>query len=118
MRAVRQTNRGGRARNFLQRHAMLEIAEPRAAILLLDGDAVQAKIAEFRPQIARKLVRLVDLGGAWRDLMRREVADRFAYRVCGLAEVEIEHPLRVGNHHILSGRAQKTLLVRANHVMS
>src|SRR5882757_9897807 len=30
--------------------------------------------------------------------MRREVTDRLANRVRGLAEIEIEYPLRVGNH--------------------
>src|SRR3954451_3295107 len=100
MRAVGQADRGGRARNLLQRDTVLEIAEPRAAILLLHGDAVQPKVPEPGPEVARKLVGFVDLGGARRDFMRREVADRFAYCVGSLAQVEIEHPLRVGNHRL------------------
>jgi hypothetical protein len=43
---------------------MLEIAEPGAAILLLDRDAVQPSAPIFGPQIAREAVGAVDLGGA------------------------------------------------------
>src|SRR4051794_13190399 len=106
MGSVGQAYRGGGARNLFHGDAVLEIAETRAAIFLLDGNAVEAKIAKLRLQVARKLVGLVDLGGARRDLVRREVADGFAYRIRGLAEVKIEHPLRVGNHRVASGRAR------------
>jgi hypothetical protein len=44
------------------------------------------------------LIAPVDLGGARRDLMGGEIMDGFAYSVGGLAEVEIENPLRVGDH--------------------
>ena len=47
---------------------MLEIAEPGAAPFLLDRDAVQAELAELRPQIAREHVAAVDLVGTRRDL--------------------------------------------------
>ena len=69
MRAVGQADRGRAARDFLHRHAMGEIAEPGAAVFLLDGDAVQAERAHLRPQIAREGVGLVDLVGARRDLV-------------------------------------------------
>src|SRR3984893_14619648 len=98
MRAVGETDRRRRPGNFLDRDAVLEVAQPRAAILLLDGNAVQAECADFRPQVARKLVALVDVGGARRDLVARESLHGFANRVGGFAEVKIEHPLRVGNH--------------------
>src|SRR3954471_19256494 len=87
MRAVGQADGGGGARNFLHGAAMLEIAKARAAIFLFDGNAVQTELAELRPQVARKLVRLVDFGGARRDLMRREVAHGFADRIRRLAEI-------------------------------
>ena len=77
---------------------MLEIAEPGAAIFLLDGNPVQAERADLRPEIARELVALVDFGGARRDLVARKVLHGLADRVRGLAEIEIEHPLRVGDH--------------------
>ena len=53
---------------------MLEIAEPRAAEFLLDGDAVQAEIAQLRPEIAREEVAAVDLVGARRDLVGAKAA--------------------------------------------
>src|ERR1700735_3527811 len=87
---------------------MLEIAEPRAAIFLLDRNPVQAQRADFRPQIARKLVALVDLGGARRDLVTGEIMHGLANRVRGFAEIEIEHPMRVGNH----GQAGSGIIMR------
>src|ERR1700692_3823087 len=69
MRAVGETDRRRRPGNFLDRDAVLEVAQPRAAIFLLDGDAVEAERADFRPKVARKLVALVDVGGARRDLV-------------------------------------------------
>ena len=98
MRAVGQADRGRGARHFLHREDMLEIAEAGAAIFLLDRDAVQAERADLRPEVARELVGAVDLGGARRDLVGGEVGDRLADGVGGLAEVEIEHFLRVGDH--------------------
>src|SRR3984893_2786075 len=98
VRAVGQPDRRRGPGNFLDRDAVFEIAQPRTAIFLLDGDAVQAERADFRPQVARKLVALVDVGGARRDLVARESLHGFANRVGGFAEVEIEHPLRVRNH--------------------
>jgi hypothetical protein len=59
---------------------------------------VQAERADFRPQVARKLVAAVDLGGARGDLVGGEVVHGLADRVRGLAEVEIEHFVRVGDH--------------------
>src|ERR1700724_1176749 len=77
---------------------MLEIAEASAAILLLDGNPVQSERADLRPEIARELVALVDLGGARRDLVAGKVLHRLADRIRGLAAIESEHPLRVGDH--------------------
>ena len=108
MRAVGQADRRRRARDFLDRDAVLEIAEPGAAIFLLDGNAVQAERADLRPEVAGKLIALVDLGGARRDLVAGEILHGFADRVRGLAEIEIEHPMRVGNH----GRAASGQIVR------
>jgi hypothetical protein len=48
---------------------MFEIAEAGTAIFLLDRNAVQAERAEFGPEIDRKLIRLVDLGGARGNLV-------------------------------------------------
>ena len=77
---------------------MFEIAEPGAAIFLLDGNPVQAERADLRPEVARELIALVDFGGARRDLIAGKIVHGFANRVRGFAEIEIEHPMRVGNH--------------------
>ena len=90
MGAVAEADRSRRARDFLLRDDMLEIAEAEPAILLLDGDAVQPELAHLRPQLAREFVGLVDLGGDRRDLVGGEALRRLADRVGHLAEVEIE----------------------------
>src|ERR1700691_6749017 len=87
MRAVGQTDRCRCARNFLDRNAVLEIAQSRAAILLLDGDPVQAERAEFWPQIARELIALVDFSGTRGDLIGGEIMDGLANRIRGFTEI-------------------------------
>src|SRR3954447_16783112 len=69
MRTVREADRRRRPGYFLNRHAMLEIAKPAAAIFLLDRDAMQPERAELRPEVARKLIGLVDIRGARCDLV-------------------------------------------------
>ena len=108
MRAVGQADRGGGARDLLDRDAVLEIAQPRAAIFLLDGNPVQAKRADFRPEVAGELIAPVDFVGARRDLVAREIMHGFADRVRGFAEIEVEHPMRIGNH----GRAASGQIMR------
>src|SRR5258708_6711320 len=98
MRPVGQADRGRRPRNLLDRDAMLEVPEPRAAIFLLDGNAVQPERADFRPEVAGKLITLVDLVGARRNLVARKIVHGLANSVRGFAEIEVEHPVRVGNH--------------------
>ena len=51
VRAVGQADRGRAAADLLHGDAVLEIAEARAAVLLLHRDAVQAERAELRPQL-------------------------------------------------------------------
>src|SRR5580692_9873432 len=70
--------------------------------------------AELRPEIHRKLIGLVDLGGARRDLVIREIMHGLAQRIRGLAEVEIEHPVCVGNH---GGRPPGKSNVVSNHAL-
>ena len=111
MRAVGQADRGRGARDLLHRDAMREIAQPGAAVLLLDGDAEQAELAHLRPQIAREGVGAVDLVGARRDLVGREAAHAVAQHVGGLAEAEIEAAQVVPQHERWS-LALAMLLVR------
>ena len=98
MRAIRQADRGRGPRHLLHRDAVFEIAEAGAAILLLDGDAVQAERADLGPEVAGELIAAVDFGGARRDLVLRKRMHRLADRIRGLAEIEVEHPMGVGDH--------------------
>jgi hypothetical protein len=59
---------------------------------------MQAERTDPGPEVARKLVAPVDLGGARRDLVCGEVAHGIADRVRGFAEIEVEHAMQVGNH--------------------
>ncbi len=102
MRAVRQADTRRAAAHLFHRHAMLEIALPRAAPFFIDCDAVQAERAKLRPQIAREGVAAVDLVGAWRDLVRGETAHGIAQHVGGLAKAEIELEIGIGDHACLS----------------
>jgi hypothetical protein len=58
--AIAQADRRRGTAQLLDRDHVLEIAQPRAAIFLVDGDAVKAEIAHLRPQLARKAVGLVE----------------------------------------------------------
>src|SRR5260370_27796413 len=98
MRPVGQADRGRRPQTLRDRDAMLEVTEPRAAIFLLDGNAVQPECADFRPEVAGKLIALVDLFGARRNLVARKIVHGLANSVRGFSEIEVEHPGRVGNH--------------------
>ncbi len=95
MRAVGEADRGRAARYFLHRDDVLEIAEPGAAEFLLDRDPVQPQRTHARPQLARKPVVAVDLGGDRRDLVGGERAHGVAELVGGLAEVEVERRILV-----------------------
>src|SRR5437773_1313688 len=79
---------------------MVEIAETEAAIFLFDRDAVQTRLAHPRPQVARKLIRLVDFGGAWRDLGLGEGRHGIADHLRGFAEIEIEAVIAVLRHRL------------------
>src|SRR5581483_8755280 len=70
----------------------------RPAVLLLHRDAEQPHGPELRPQAARKLVGLVDLGRQRGDLVGGKAAHGGAQLVRRLAEVEVERGKVVGNH--------------------
>src|SRR5207237_10814140 len=90
VRAVGKPDRRGSARDLLHRDNVGEVAHHGAAVVFLDRDAQEAELAELGPQIARKLVRAVDLGGARRDFLPGEVLHRFAQHGKGLAVIEVE----------------------------
>ena len=98
VRAVAEPDRGRRPAHLLHGDAMLQVAEPAAAFLLIHGDAEQAEVAQPRPEVARELVARVDLLRARRDLGLREALDRRADHVRRLAKPEIQAGHSVGSH--------------------
>ena len=95
MGAVGESDRGRRAAHLLHRDHVGEVAHPRPAQRLLDGDPVQPERAECFPEIARELVGRVDLACARRDLRLREAVDGLPERLDLVAEGEahasVEH---------------------------
>ena len=73
---------------------MREIAHAGAAIVRVGGDAEQAELAEFLPELRRELVGLVDVGGERRDRLLRETLHHVAQRIDVLTQPEI-HRMRV-----------------------
>ena len=98
VRAVAEPNRGRGPAHLLHRDAMLQIAEPAAAFLLVHGDAEKPEIAQPGPEVARELVANVDLLRPRRNLRLREALDRRADHVRRLAEPEIQAGHSVGGH--------------------
>ena len=90
MSAVGEAHRGRGAGDLLLRDDMFEIAEAEPAILLGDGDAVQAERAHFRPQLLGEPVLGVDLRGQRRDPVGGEAAGGVADHVGHFAQSEIE----------------------------
>jgi hypothetical protein len=62
----------------------------RGGPFLLDGDAVQAELAEFGPEVAREGVAAVDLVGARCNPVGGKAAHALAQHVGGFAEAEVE----------------------------
>ena len=79
---------------------MLEIAQARAAIFLLDGDAVQAELAHLGPQLAREAVGLVELWAIGATCFGGKALHLVAQRVGGLAQAEVEGRHGVGDHDV------------------
>src|SRR3974390_805369 len=101
MRAIGKADRGRRARYLLHRDAMREIAEPRPAVFLFDRNAVQPERAHLGPEIARKFVVAVDLVGARRNPVLREIGDGVAQHVGLGTEAKIETGPGIRNHRKL-----------------
>src|SRR6476646_1686968 len=78
MRAVGQPDRGGAARDFFHRNAVLEIAESGTAPFLFDRDAVHAELAQLGPQVAGEGVAAIDLVGARRNIVGGKTAHAVA----------------------------------------
>ena len=69
---------------------MGEIAHVGAAVFFGHGHAEYAEFAEFAPQVHRKLVVAVDLGGSRGDLGGSELLQRVAQHGDVVAEVELK----------------------------
>src|SRR5690606_25209606 len=110
MRAITETHRGRSAADLLHRDHVLEIAHGGAAIGLFHGNPKEAEISEPRPEVARKLVRPVDLACAGGDLGRCELADTPAQHVRRFAEVEVQGRQGIGEHGWYSGAGSATPL--------
>ena len=81
MGAVGQADRGRGPRHFLLRDDMLEIAEAEPAILLLDGDPVQAERAHFAATARvgnQSSASILAASGAIRSAAKRRVVSRIA----------------------------------------
>ena len=88
MRAVGESHRARGARDLLHADDVREVAESGAAEALRHGDAEQPLPAERRPQVARKLVAAIDLGGHGRDLTARQIAGGVADQLLFRTELE------------------------------
>ena len=104
VRAVAEPDRGRGPAHLLHGDAMLQIAEPAAAFLLLHGDTQKPEVAEPRPEVARELVANVDLLRPRRNLRLREALDRRADHVRRLAQPEIQAGHPVGGHCVIFSR--------------
>jgi hypothetical protein len=91
MRAVGQADRPGRAGDFLHRNHVGQKAHAAATVFLGDGDAEQAHLAEFPPQIGRKQIVMVDLGRARRDFLFGKGVNGFTQQVDVFSEGERTH---------------------------
>src|SRR5207248_2059485 len=86
------------AAHLLHRNAVLQVAQPGAAVFFLHGDPEKAQFAQLRPEMAREFVRAVDFVGQWRNFVAAETPHRIAQEVRGVAKPEIERRIGVTNH--------------------
>src|SRR5215472_8637235 len=82
---------------------MREIAEPGAAPFFFHGNSEQSQRPELWPQLAGKGVGAVDIVGARRNLVFREVTHGVAKHFDIAAKAEIESRQAVPQHRSLPG---------------
>jgi hypothetical protein len=90
VRGIRQPNAARATGDLFHGHHVRQIAHARPAPLFADGQAQQAHVAEFAPQVGWKLVDPVGFGGARGDFMRHEGGHRIAQHVDFFAKEEIQ----------------------------
>src|SRR5579883_718544 len=104
MRAVREADRPRGPRDLLHGDGVGEIAEPGAPPALRHGDAEEAELPERGPEVARELILAIDLGGARRDVLRREAMHLLTDLLDTLAEAEIALQGCVRGHELVFRR--------------
>jgi hypothetical protein len=77
---------------------MLEIAEPRSAIFLLDCNAVQTKRAHLWPKLARKFIRSINLCCVRKNLLGLYGENLIAQHIGRFTEIEVKRRQVVGDH--------------------
>ncbi|MND89218.1 hypothetical protein D3C80_812680 [compost metagenome] len=119
MRTVGKADGSGSPAYLLHRHAMGEIAHVSTAVLFRNGDAVQAEFAHLRPELARKLVVAIDLGGERGYFIVGECSCAVAQRCDFRAEIGIENSGEVQTHRVSSsGRPFVSVpLVSGQHLL-
>ncbi|MNY19367.1 hypothetical protein D3C86_1527970 [compost metagenome] len=88
--AVGQRHRGRATADFFHYHHVGQIAEASTAVLFRNGDAQQAHVAEFAPQVGGEQVVDVDLSGARGDLLGDEGLNLIAQHVDGFTEGKVQ----------------------------
>ena len=87
---VGQAYAAGCTGNFFHGDHVCQIAHARAAVFFGDGKAKQAHVAEFAPQIHRKLVGAVGFGSTWCDFFGGKAGNRITQHVDVFAEEEVQ----------------------------
>src|SRR5215212_4998771 len=87
---------------------MLDIAEPRPAVLLLDRDAQHAEFSKLRPKLARKLVRPVDVISKRSNFRDGEAPHALANGIGSVAKTEVEAAIVVSGHLSNPGSLERT----------
>ncbi len=89
MGAVGQRDAGAGPGDLLDRDHMREVSHPGAAVFLGHGDAQQAQLAQFGPELGGELVAAVDLGGHRLQPFLRPAVHHVAQGIHILAEIEL-----------------------------
>jgi hypothetical protein len=104
MRAIGEPDRPRGARDLFHGDGVGEIAEAGATPALRDRDAEETELPEGRPQVARKLIAAVDVGGARGDPLRGKAAHLLADLLDRLAEAEIAVYRDLSGHELVIRR--------------
>ncbi|MNE19121.1 hypothetical protein D3C80_1121900 [compost metagenome] len=88
--AIGQGHRGRAAADFFHGDHVSQVTQASAAVLFRHGNAQQAHVAEFAPQVGGEQVVDVDLSGARGDLLGDEGLNLIAQHVDGFTEGKVQ----------------------------